>query len=339
MSVAVIPETRAIFNSRAARWSCHVLVAALLISVVPGGAAWSAEMSLSVAISIPAACETLPRPQDQNWLVSSRSSGCDPAQMQFWQLCKGRWVLSSREAFLAMEAAAATTSVYVHGHDVNIDRATREGWQLYAGLVRQNPQGPSLCYVIYTWPADMVYLLPIKDARLKATRTDPAGYQLAWLLNQLEPHKQVCLLGHSFGARIVCSTLHLLGGGQIQQFCLAATQPHAWRAVLISPALDNDWLLPGRPYGCALAQVECMLILFNPQGRILRHYPGLQRGRHGPEALGHTGLAGANQLGPDLAKIKQVNAHSYVGPYHAATRYIGSENIVALMRPYALFAQ
>lgn len=282
----------------------------------------------------PAACVTLPRPQDQVWLLSSHAAGCDPLRLDFRQFVGGRWAPSDRQTFLAVDGPVVNTAIYIHGYRTSIAEASKTGWHLYSDLLQTSGPEP-LRLVIYSWPSEPNSGRPIVDARAKAAHTDIEGHRLAFLISEMPPQTPVSLIGHSFGARVVTSALHLLGGGQICARSLGATfkpQHRPLRAVLLAAALDNDWLLPGRPYGRAVSQVDQMLIFYNPRGRVLTWYPLLSRG--GPEALGATGLVGASRWGAEAGKIRQVNASGFVGPSHAVHQYLQSYPVIALLQSH-----
>jgi hypothetical protein len=283
-----------------------------------------------------------PRPQDQVWLVSNRGSGCHVGQqvqnLKYWRYdCERSWVRSSLEELLAGDDGGVTT-VFVHGNRIDRDEAFTKGWDTYRRLVRSAGETP-VRFIIWSWPSDAMRG-PVQDAREKACRANPAGYCLAWFLDQLNPETPVSLMAHSFGARVVTGALHVLGGGQIDGHRLdERNHPvrQAMPVVLLVAALDNDWLMPGRFHGQAMSQVSSLLLINNSCDILLKRYHLIYGRRCSQQALGYTGLATWAATGADRAKVSQFNAASIVGRRHAFAGYIEASDLVARMRPDLLF--
>ena len=88
------------------------------------------------------------------------------------------------------------------------------------------------------------------------------------------PASRVCLLGQSYGGRVVPSALHLLGGGALNSqdhdppVRLPGYRPDLHlRAVIIAGASDHDWLDPGQRLDRALHGCEAFLNLYNRKRR------------------------------------------------------------------------
>jgi hypothetical protein len=283
-----------------------------------------------------------PRPQDQVWLVSNRGLGCNVQQqaqnLKYWRYdCERSWVRSSLTELLAADDSGVTT-VFVHGNRIARDEAFTKGWGAYRTLVRCADERP-VRFIIWSWPSDAIRG-PVQDAREKACRTNPSGYCLGWFLDQLNPETPVSLMAHSFGARVVTGALHVLGGGQIDGHRLGERNHPIRQAipvVLLVAALDNDWLMSGRFHGQAMSRVSSMLLVNNSCDVLLKRYHLIYGRRCSQQALGYTGLASWAATGADWTKVSQVNAASIVGRRHAFAGYIGSPDLVALMRPYLLF--
>lgn len=251
------------------------------------------------------------------------------------------WVASTREKFQASDDPNAVTSVFVHGNQ--IDAGAARDWvgpAVYHSLVRQAPSPRPLRFVIWSWPSERTDARALEDVRIKADRTNREGYFLARVLDEHDPRVQTSVVGYSYGARIIDGALHLLGGGKLAGYSLP-TRVHperiAFRVVDIAAAEDNDWLLPGHRLGKALSQDEKLLNLFNSCDLALNHYHLLYGRRCCQEALGCTGLAGIQALGPDRGKIAQYDACCIVGREHNWELYFGSPALVARMAPYVFF--
>ena len=294
----------------------------------------------------PSACAICRRPQDQVWLLDARNLGClDDASArdvklgyERYDLATDGWQRRRPADFFSGPGAKLPTVVWVHGDLVDDSRAREIGLTVYRELIGGHCAGPPLRFVIWSWPSERVFRLPLKDARLKAERTVPASYRLAWCLNRFDPKSPVSLIGYSYGSRIVASTLHLLGGGALEDGASqgsssrhAATMWCYWPA-----ALDYDLLEPGKANGRALSQVDRLVLLNNPCDRILAHYDRLPCGGGGPPALGYEGVADLKALGANAARLRQVDASPYVGPRHRWWLYIESPTLIGEIRKAAL---
>lgn len=272
------------------------------------------------------------RETDELWLIDSRQAtmSCDFTRLHVWRGYDcGRWRASALEELFAAEPGVLTV-FFIHGNRVEPDEINRYGLSTYRGLARQMPAGTPIRFVIWSWPSSQVKGL-VNDVRVKAARTDASGYLLANVLSQLHPDTPVGLLGYSFGGRIVTGALHLLGGGHLGRFQLEtppAPRAVPYQVVLMAPAMNNDWLLPGRYHGQALTQSGRMLIMINSVDRALKHYHVVSRyGK--PRALGFTGFAGLSRLGAESTLIDQLDAAGLVGRAHDMFRYVGSSRLMS----------
>ena len=289
-------------------------------------------------------CGIAPRPQDQIWLVSCRGLSCDASQLEelkYWYYAEGLgWTPSDADAFHAAADPSLRTAIWVHGNRIESGQAFGIGIDVYRALIRQAPSEQPLRFVAWSWPSERVEGGPIQDARVKAARTTPAGHRLARFIVQMDAAAPVSVIGYSFGCRIITGALHLMGGGVSDGDPLAAPSVHraqGVRAVLIAPAIESHWLLPGRTHGLAMTQVESMFIIVNSCDKVLKHYHLLYcnaRRRNGPQALGTTGLVGGSQLGEDRRKIEQTDACCLVGPEHYWRNYFQTRSLVARMVRY-----
>ncbi len=287
-------------------------------------------------------CVTLPRPQDQLWLVSDRSLGCTEvdqkaSNLHYWHYEPGRgWQSAASAAFFAADDPAAITTIWIHGNQISHGDAFQVGWTAYSAIARKTTDERPLRFVIWSWPSERTDAGLFEDVRIKASRTGPSSLHLARFIDAMSSEVQVTIMAYSFGARIATGTLHLLGGGSVNGRTLtlpsAARRPQ-FDVVLIAAALDNDWLLPGHCHGRAMKMVRRMLLVTNGCDRVLERYHWLYGRRSCAEALGYTGLVGGGQLGADRAKITQFDACCYAGPEHDWSHYFASPSIVARIVP------
>jgi hypothetical protein len=276
------------------------------------------------------------------WIVSTRDlpgaeCGCPAPEFQprvERYVCGSGWVGSTLEEFVASDDATRVTAIFIHGNDTDPAEAEARGRQLYRQLLTSRCAVPATRLVIWSWPSEQVLRHFRRDAQLKACRTNIEGYYLARFVDQLAPQTPLSIGGYSYGARVATGGLHLLGGGvldgrQLVERMHADRQPAS--VVLLGAAMANNWLLPGMRHDRALSQVERMVILFNPADFVLHWYPRLW-GHGGPEALGATGLAAPAQLGPERAKVTQVNVRSQLHCRHAWDNVSASSSIMSLVQ-------
>jgi len=279
----------------------------------------------------------------QMWLVSTRGLASAPrdkngAPQVRRYLARSGWRDASIDELLAAEQPSAATCVLVHGNHTDRQLAVSKGFEVYRTLVRGAKDGQPVRLIVWSWPSDQVPGSFREDARIKARRTNIEAYYLARFLDRLHGANPVSLVGYSFGARVITGSLHLLGGGALANHQLEpqknASRPPIY-AVLLAAAVDRDWLLEGRPHGRALSAVERMVVLVNPQDRVLRWYRFVAPGE-GSEALGSQGLPISLRSGIDREKLVQVNVANAVGNRHGWTNYLGSNEIIRRLQQETL---
>lgn len=245
------------------------------------------------------------------------------------------WQHSELDTFLAFDPSVPTI-IFVHGNQLTAYDAKHEGLAIYRRLIRYEPGAPRIRLVIFSWPSARIGGL-LRDVRVKAVRTGPAGCQLAWLLAQMPPETPVTLVGFSYGSRIITGGLHILAGGRLGHFVLHE-RPSSPRApvnvVLMSAALHANWLCPGQYHGLAMTQVNRMFLLNNCRDRAMRFYHLAIQGRGRPQALG---LRGPTCLAPDhWSKVEMRDLSGYVGIRHDVFLYLCAPGVPAHIWEYAL---
>ena len=162
--------------------------------------------------------------------------------------------------------------------------------------------------------------------RLKAARTCPVSWQLAWFLDQLPAETPVSLIGYSYGARIASGALHVLGGGRLNGLPLTERlhpQRPPIRVAMIAAAFDADWMLPGRYHDRAISQVEELIVVTNHRDLVMRFYHlTVDRGRI--HALGKEGVPHVRCLGEAARRIKSVDMTREVGRSHLLVNYLAA---------------
>lgn len=279
---------------------------------------------------------------DSVWMISTRQVDCpcgslpSTAQLRFsrYEPSCG-WQAADADQWAQARGAEAMTLFYVHGNRIEAEEAPQRGLAAYRALLRTRPAVPAIRFVVWSWPSSKISRpRPRLDAQVKAARTDCESYLLANFLQGLEPDTQLCLLGYSFGARIVSGALQLSGGGTLGRFHLAdvGVRPASpARVVLYAAALDNTWWFPGGYHDLAVSQVERMLLLYNTADPVLRLYPRLDP-RSPTAALGYTGLLRPARLGQDAERLEQANARCQIGKTHDEQAYFASETLMRRVR-------
>ena len=281
------------------------------------------------------------REQDQVWLVSTRCLGCPSGgselpHWQMWRYEQGLWQPRTSAEFYAADSADVVTPFYIHGNRIDPGLASSDGLAVYFQLAGKFDDEPPVRFVIWSWPSSQIHG-QLKDVRAKAARSDVDAYYLGRFLAAMHPEVRVGLIGYSYGARITCGALHLLGGGlQIGLTIEPGPRPQA-RVALWAAGEHNHWLLPGQYHGEALQQAEAWFIAINCCDPALARYRFLDPCSD-PVALGYAGMYGRNLLPPDLnARIEEVNVSNIVGSTHDNDPYIYSLYIQNRTRDYVLW--
>lgn len=297
------------------------------------------------------------RTQDELWLVSSRRIECRPctapnvacltaaryAPCQGWreasidEFLHGGQVAASSDPGL-ISPAGRVTVVYATGNRDDAEETLEDGLEVYAALVACNPI-VSVRFVIWSWPSDKIFG-PLRDFRVKAERADCEAYLLGWLITQMPSAEPLSLIGYSFGARIVNGALHLAAGGELDG-CLLPPGPSlgaiSARVVLLAPAVESDWLLPGRLHGLALTQVDRMWASYNPCDPVLKRYRFIVKHAN-PVALGFAGPASGPWPEEYLDRLQAQDVRREIGKTHWMEAYIESPVVAARMRAFALWS-
>ncbi len=286
----------------------------------------------ALAFAVP--CAAAEEPSSHLWLISTRAAprcgSIDSAKehLGYWRLeddCQ--WAKSDAEGFLDPSENSLPTTIFVHGYGLRECEAVSAGWALYRRIECNQADRPHR-FVIFSWPSNRIRGTRFRDLRTKAALCDVQSYYLASCLRDVGPEVPIDLVGYSFGARVVTGALHLLAGGQVAGRSLpeinetdrplVEDQPQPpRRAVLIAPALDADWLAPGRRNGRALEEVRRVLIVRNPRDPAMKWYALLDRRRR-PRALGFSGPTG----GVETGRVETINVSRSVGRDHDWFRYL-----------------
>lgn len=289
------------------------------------------------------AVRSFPRPQDKIWLISTRDSlhnngfGRQDMGLKYYQYDPesgsgiADWSTSDLTTFLEQNTSDTSIVFYVHGNRVAHGEDRQRALTMYRDLIRHAVAPRPILFVTWSWPTARLKG-HLRDVRVKAYRSGRAGYQLAWLLDQLGPEASLSMIGYSFGARVITGALHVLGQGRLGSLHLETRKhpmPKSTRVVLLTGALHDDWLLPKRYHGRALSQIDQILILYNPCDPAMKWYPIIDRHcRSFP--IGRWGLSSCGNLSKtDRLKIEQRNVCGYLGRSHDLSRYLCSPSLMS----------
>jgi hypothetical protein len=201
---------------------------------------------------------------------------------------------------------------------------------------------PDTVVIAFDWPSQRVYRNDIRDVNEKGRRAYIAAYHLARFVQGFPPDNRICLLGQSYGGRVVTSALHLLGGGSLN------SQSHdPWirlpglraenhvRAIILVAASDHTWLDPANRLDRSLHGCEGLLNLYNRKDEALALYPLLFRSNH-HRALGRVGLTHRDlaRLGPLAARYNERDVNRFLGDEHTLLDAVANPEIGRMMAPY-----
>ncbi|MBC8357272.1 MAG: alpha/beta hydrolase [Planctomycetes bacterium] len=239
------------------------------------------------------------------------------------------WSETSLDDFFASGDSAQPTMIYVHGNQISWNEAIQRAWNLRNSVLGCSHLEP-IRLVIWSWPSEKVHGF-VRDARVKAARTNGEAHYFAWFLSQLDPATPLSIVGYSFGARVATGALHLLGGGELggQTLPLVKSAPtRSVRVALIAAALHRHWLRPGGCHEYALSLMDRLLIQYNSCDPVLQRYRFIEkRGR--PSALGYSGVYIDEPLN---TRIEQRDVCRIVGKSHAEFRYTRSATLMREIR-------
>jgi len=290
-----------------------------------------------------------PRPErvERFWVVQTRACpqemGTDP-----WPRLKvlhfnAHGELAERHPDeLFAQLAGRVVLVQVQGSLTTPDTALGGMLWTRSWLERNKALQDGAVVIAFDWPSQRIYRSDVKDINEKGRRAYVAAYHLARFLQAFPAGSRVCLLGQSYGGRVVPSALHLLGGGELNSqdrdppVRLPTLRPDIRvRAVVIAGASDHDWLDPDKRLGRALHGCEGLLNLYNRKDEALRLYPFLLRSGH-RRALGRVGLDNRDfaRLGPIASRYAEHDVHEVLGREHTLLDAVANPQIAHRIAPY-----
>jgi hypothetical protein len=274
---------------------------------------------------------------DQILLLSTRGLGtrCDAAAMAAGLRCEqrdadGSWRrVAWNDVLRTCASDPLPTIIYVHGNRVASGEDKSHGLDFYRWLAARKTSDAPVRYVIWSWPSTQV---PgrLKDYEVKAARTRPCGWQLAWAIDQWPTDAPLAVVGYSYGARVTTGALHVLGGGNLTGLKLderAHPDRPPLTVALVAAALDAHWLRPEGYHGRAISQCESLVLVNNTLDPAMRFYPVSPVGRRS-SALGYAGVPGRSSLGDLAGRIHAYDMTNSVGRHHALAAYLTSAGML-----------
>jgi hypothetical protein len=240
------------------------------------------------------------------------------------------------------QASGRIVVIQVHGSLVTADEAVGELLWSHSWLEHNRVLSPDALVVEFDWPSERVHRNNVRDINEKGRRAYVAAYHLARFIQSFPPGTQICVIGQSYGGRVVPSALHLLGGGSLNSqdhdppVRLPSCRPDLHiRAVILEGASDHNWLDPGQRLDRAFMACEALLNLYNRRDQALRLYPFLIRSGH-RRALGRLGLTNRDfeRLGPLAARYEEHDLNDLLGREHTLLDSVANPQITRWMAPY-----
>lgn len=290
--------------------------------------------------SCPGQHATHVRAQDELVLIDSRPLGCTTDDQRLAEGLVARrydpvgqshgreWVDIDWREVVAWNDPGVATIFYVHGNQIAPRDAYSRGLYVYRKLVRCAGDDRSIRFIIWSWPATQIKGM-LRDYRIKAERTRPVGYQLAWLVNQMPADMPIGFLGYSYGARVESGAAHLLAGGSLGGLRLA-NPPAADRPtehVYLAPAFEEGWLSPRRFHGKAMEQIDRLLSTVNPKDPAMKFYPLLGKSIR-ERAMGFDGPKGLPRS--FASRVRLLNVTASVGRSHDLCDYVQAPGLMAM---------
>lgn len=284
--------------------------------------------------------------EDQYWVVSTRrcpqeNDGPLACPIDYFQRrLDGRVRRFDEASFLQSFQPGVPICVVVHGSFVSWDGLWSHSRPLYRWIRGAEPDRP-LQVVFVSWPSDgpLSYFLPL-DIAVLGRRSAFNGFYLAQLASKFPETSPITFVGHSHGARLISSAIHLMGGGSVQGYRAAPSivaARHQVRAVLFAAAMDHDWLNPGERYGRMLYRSNAVLSLRNREDIALGFYP--LRKFNSNAALARVGLTNFDRqrLGSLNPKLMELDVTAVIGSGHVWQHYFSRPEISQVIAPYVFF--
>ena len=286
---------------------------------------------LMIVIKMACSCEALA--EHDIWLVDTHQASWHQASEEsferfvYYQLIDNKWVKSDTETFYATQDPAIPLVVFSPGYTSTISDTTEVGM----ALVRLYKPEQECRTVFWCWPAEKIRCRLAPDIREKISVAAASGDYLAMFLRRLKAESKVCMIGFSFGNRIICDTTEKMHDDQPE-----GMQIHL---VLTAAANDRIWLASGSRHGNVPQVAKKILVLYNPVDAALKFYPLLYGNGSRPDALGRFGPPTSFILPEFRERIEAINVKAYVGKNHRTVYYLHTPIFRQRMNAYLFFGE
>ena len=282
-----------------------------------------------------------PRAGDSVWIVDTtevsklrlESPGLDFKRYDGLDWAGGKIdTMLAEDAHQSDGAKRPRTVVFVHGYDYTPEKAEKMGWAVYHTLVADLPADQRVRFVIWSWPSTGIKFRMVRDMKAKMHRAQAEAYFLAWFLSRVETDT---VIGTAMGCRIVSGSFQLLAGEMetLNTRVGRDIRRNQLRAVLVSAAIEEDWLLPDRVYGKALDQVKHTMLINNSMDPMLANFGMVSTSD--TEALGVVGVQ-TETLGERANRLSQHDLATTIGREHGIENYLKSPEASALLREFVV---
>jgi esterase/lipase superfamily enzyme len=273
------------------------------------------------------------------WLIDTQSvswthaSNADFEQIKYRRLQNNHWESSNDVTFFDSQHPDIPLIIFVPGYTSTTTNTIEVG----LGITRILPANKSYRMVFWNWPSQRIVHLLRSDIRAKIPVTVANGHYLTLFLQSLKPQSCVCLLGFSFGNRIVGEAVANLGK-EIDPEKKIDPEKLRIRMVMASPATDQHDFSEHAKYAQIPELVEKILILYNPMDFRLMFYPFLYDSEIQINALGRYGPStSVRQKFRD--RIEAVNIDSYIGIRHRTLIVLNTPAFRQRINTYLFFSQ
>ncbi|MDR2441852.1 MAG: alpha/beta hydrolase [Planctomycetaceae bacterium] len=278
------------------------------------------------------------------WMIDTQSvswthaNDADFEQIEYRRLQNNRWEYSNSATFFDSHNPVVPLIIFVPGYTSTTANTIEVG----LGIMRLLPSNKSYRMVFWNWPSQRVVHILRPDIRAKIPVAVANGYYLTRFLQSLKPESCVCLLGFSFGNRILGEAIANLRKETHSEKKVDQEKnlPEKLRIrmVMASPATDQHDFAEGAKYAQVPELVEKILILYNPMDFRLMFYPFLYDSEIQINALGRYGpSASVRQKFQD--RIEAVNIDSYIGVRHRTLIVLNTPPFRQRINTYLFFVQ
>ncbi|MDR1485457.1 MAG: hypothetical protein LBT09_11620 [Planctomycetaceae bacterium] len=269
------------------------------------------------------------------WMITTETASWTKAtenefeKILYWRLVdsgtRRYWEKSDATAFFVTQNPAVPILIFSPGYTSTQSDTVEIGLEILGLCDSAKP----IRIIFWQWPAEKVVCRLLPDIRSKIPVAEANGIYMSMLLKRLKPESKVCVLGFSFGARLLGDAVENVG----------ELKPAGMRINLIygGAASDRAWLAKGKRNGNVPKIANKILVFYNPEDFRLKFYPFLYANNNNAEPLGTNG-APMNFIDHKYRnKIEMVNLAPYIGYRHKTVILIGTKQFKDRINKYFFF--